>query len=471
LLAVFLALSAPTVWLSLPSVAQAAAGAKLRGSATYRERVALTPGAVFEAKLLDVSREDAPARTIAQIRRENPGQVPISFEIAYDPLQLDSRMRYVVRVSIVEERGIRFAGESAYSPPARGKGERLSILMHPVKDLGESEPLRPDEPATFVGILPCADCTGIRYQLNLLSDGAYMQRMTYLRDGHDDSFYELGRWSRSIDRRVLTLDGDRHGKAYWAVRDHETIRKLDNAGNPIHSNAPYDLKRRPEVDPMEPRLKMSGMFRYMADAPRFRECRSGLEWPVAMSDDYRDLERAYTKRRTSPGAEMLVSLRGRVEQRPRMEGRGTQAMLVVEDFLEATPGETCPGGAVLTGLEDSRWVPTRIGDNPVVMPEGQREPWIELDSRSKQATGSGGCNRMSGGYEAGEGTLSFGNLISTQMACPALEIETAFFRALERTRRYVVIHSHGDRVERPAALELMDAAGNVLARLEERNLR
>jgi putative lipoprotein len=96
------------------------------------------------------------------------------------------------------------------------------------------------------------------------------------------------------------------------------------------------------------------------------------------------------------------------------------------------------------------------------MPEGQREPWIELDSRSKQATGSGGCNRMSGGYEAGDGTLHFDRLISTQMACPALEIETAFFRALERTRHYRVSGR---------TLELMDAAGNVLARLEEGNLR
>jgi len=155
-----------------------------------------------------------------------------------------------------------------------------------------------------------------------------------------------------------------------------------------------------------------------------------------------------------------------VEQRPRMEGRGTQAMLVVEDFLDATPGETC---ATRAGLEDARWVPTRIGDNRVVLPEGQRELWIELDSRSKQATGSGGCNRMNGSYEAGKGTLRFGRLISTQMACPALEIETAFFRALERTRRYVIIYSHPR--ERPDALELMDAAGNVLARLEERNLR
>src|SRR5258705_8607676 len=56
-------------------------------------------------------------------------------------------------------------------------------------------------PATYIGLLPCADCAGIRYQINFLPDGAYMQRMTHLLDAHDDSHYELGAWSLSHDGR------------------------------------------------------------------------------------------------------------------------------------------------------------------------------------------------------------------------------------------------------------------------------
>jgi copper homeostasis protein (lipoprotein) len=321
---------------------------------------------------------------------------------------------------------------------------------------------RPGIAGTYEGFLPCADCAGIRYQLNLLADGAYMQRMTYLRDGHDDSFYEVGGWSLSPHARILTLDGGRNGNAYWAVRDRGTLLKLDGAGNPIRSSAPYELERRAELEPMEPRLKLSGMFRYVADAPRFRECRSGLEWPVAMSDDYAALERAYGRHRPEPGADLLVSVKGRVEARSRMEGPGAQTALVVEKFLAAKPGESCPGGRPRAGLENSRWVPTRIGDRVLVTTGGPREPWIELDSRSKRATGSGGCNRMSGDYEAGEATLRFGPLISTKMACPGLEIEAAFFRALDRTRRYRISGR---------TLELIDGGGKLLARLEERNPR
>ena len=208
--------------------------------------------------------------------------------------------------------------------------------------------------------------------------------------------------------------------------------------------------------------QMSGMFRYTADAPRFRDCSSGRQVAVAMSDDYRALERAYTRQRPAPGGELMVSIRGRIEQRPRMEGRGTEPTLVVERFLRAMPGERCGGGAREAGLADTRWRPIHIGNFDVVVQERQHEPWIELDSRTDRVTGSGGCNRFTGTYEAGNGRLRFGRLARTMMACIEMDTENAFLRALERTRRYRVLGR---------TLDLIDDRGQVLARLEERNLR
>jgi copper homeostasis protein (lipoprotein) len=317
-------------------------------------------------------------------------------------------------------------------------------------------------PATFTGLLPCADCVGIRYQINLLPGGAYMQRMTYRRESHDDSFYELGAWSLLSDGRTLMLEGGREGSAFWAVTATGALRKLDREANPIDSDLPYTLSRRSAVDPMEPRVQLRGMFRYMADAARFRDCRSGLEWPVAMSEDYLALERSYTSRRTTPGAELLVSLDGRIEQRPKREGNGTEPTLMVEKFLRAMPGEKCEARGAQAEIENSRWRPTRIGDRAVTVSENQREPWIVLDSRTKRVSGSGGCNHLSGSYETSEGALRFGPLVSTQMACPSLDTETALLAALGKTRRYRVF----GRV-----LELLDGRGGLLVRLEERNLK
>lgn len=236
----------------------------IRGTATYRERVALTHDAVFEAKLLDIPRAGGSSQTLARIVKANPGQVPISFEIPYDTRQLEPRGTYVVRASITEGNWVRFSGESRYEQ-GRGRGAHVAIVMHAARR----------------------------------GDGRG--------DGH----------------------GDGHGHAE-------------------------------------------------------------------------------------------------------------------------------------SGLEDTRWVPIRIGERAVPASSGAREPWIELDSRSRRANGSGGCNRMSGSYETGDGRLRFGPIAATKMACVDMQTESAFFGALERTRRY---HVAGRR------LELMDGNGGSLATLEERDLR
>jgi len=316
-------------------------------------------------------------------------------------------------------------------------------------------------PATYAGLLPCGDCVGIRVQLNLLPGGAYMERMTYLREGRDDGYYDLGAWSLSGDG-TITLHGGREGDARWAVKDARTLRKLDRRGRSIESSPPSELRRSAGVEPMEPRVKLSGMFRYMADAARFRDCGSGLQWPVEMSGDYRTLERVYIARRTAPGAELLVSLQARIELRKKTEGDGDEPALVVEKFVDAMPGRKCEERVPQAGLENSRWRPVRIGERTVTVSAQQREPWIVLEPGARRVTGSGGCNRISGSYEAGSGTLRFSPMISTQMACPSMDMEAAFLRALNGTRRFRI---------QGRILELMDSGGKTLVRLEERNLK
>jgi copper homeostasis protein (lipoprotein) len=468
-LALFIMLAAATVPWRAPAVASTTG--KVTGLATYRERVALTPRAVFEATLLDVSRSDAPAEVISSMRKPNPGQIPITFEIAYDPRRINTARTYVVRATISEEGRLRFTTDHAVPVLTHDHGNKVKIVMRgagggsmdrvPRWERGEPPSLG-TIPATFSGLLPCPDCTGIRYQINLLPGGAYMQRRTYLRGRHESSLYDLGAWSLSSDRRTMTLEGDREGDEYWRVTDSRTLQKLTREGNPVDSKRSYELTRSPSVLPMEPRLKMKGMFRAVSDAPRFRECRSGLQWPVGRSGDYRALERAYIARRAAPGAELMVSIDGRIEQRPRMEGRFNQPTLVVMKFMRAMPGEKCEDRNAQAGLANNRWLPIRIGDQAVVVSRGEREPWIELDSRSKRVTGSGGCNRISGPYQAGDGTLRFGPLITTKTACRSMDTETRFLRALNDTRRYRILGR---------LMVLLDDRGRLLARLEERNLR
>jgi putative lipoprotein len=119
------------------------------------------------------------------------------------------------------------------------------------------------------------------------------------------------------------------------------------------------------------------------------------------------------------------------------------------------------GGGSEQAIAYNRWVPVHIGDRTVKVEAGHQEPWIELDARTRKVTGSGGCNRFNGSYEAHGDRLRFGPLAMTRMACMHMEDETAFLRALDYTRTCRV---HG------RTLEFMDEKGTTLVRLEERNL-
>ena len=117
-------------------------------------------------------------------------------------------------------------------------------------------------------------------------------------------------------------------------------------GPPIDSALSYELRRAARLEPLEPRLRLRGMYRYMADAGILTECVTGRRLPVAEEEDNAALQAAYGKARAQPGAELLVQLEGRIALRPKVEGSGAVPTLVVERFLRARPGEHCRRPAV-----------------------------------------------------------------------------------------------------------------------------
>ena len=113
-------------------------------------------------------------------------------------------------------------------------------------------------------------------------------------------------------------------------------------------------------------------------------------------------------------------------------------------------------------LENTYWKLTRLGDEPVHVAAEQREPHIILQSGSRRIAGFGGCNRLIGSYVLEGERLTFGKLAMTRMACTqGMETEDAFLAALEKVKTWRVLGQH---------LELYDAAGNLLAQFEAREV-
>jgi copper homeostasis protein (lipoprotein) len=403
---------------------------------------------------------------IGQTRLERPGNPPIRFEITYDPSRIIAGHRYVVRARILVNGQLFFTTDRSYPVLTAGHGNEVELLLRRVGASGPGdEGAKPlgALPATFVGDLPCADCPGIRYQLELFPDQAFFLRMTYLGKGEDASFDDLGSWRVASDRHTLMLFGGREAPQKFTVKDANTLRKLDLEGREIVSSLNYELRRTQDQPPLEPRLLMRGMYKYLADAGRFTECLTRRNWPVAQEQDNAALESAYTKARRQPGEELLVSVEGRVALRPKMEGAGQQPTLVVERFIGVWPGETCGARFATEPLENTYWKLTRLGNEAVIVGERQREPHVILNLETKRVSGSSGCNRLVGGYELNGDKLTFGQMASTRMACPdGMDTERAFLAALQEVKKWKVAGQH---------LELLDAAGNLEARFEARHMK
>jgi heat shock protein HslJ/membrane-bound inhibitor of C-type lysozyme len=195
---------------------------------------------------------------------------------------------------------------------------------------------------------------------------------------------------------------------------------------------------------------LSGTFVYMADAASFTDCATGRRVPVAMEGGYVEVERAYAEKRSAPGAPVFVTVLGRIENKPKMEGPGTQPTLVVEKLESMDASKSCAAGAPgLTG----KWTLTQLRGKEVKV---KRAPNLEFLAQGGRAAGFGGCNRLTSSYTVSGTTLRFKGAASTMMACPGEEmaLERDYSKALSEVASYQVAG---------AELKMMGAGGEVLA--------
>jgi|SRR5215472_10905260 len=110
-------------------------------------------------------------------------------------------------------------------------------------------------------------------------------------------------------------------------------------------------------------------------------------------------------------------------------------------------------------VENTHWRLVRLRDTPVVAASLQREAFLVLNPGSRRATGSGGCNQISGSYKLKGDRLTFGHMSVTTKACTrGMETEKDFLAALRHATKW--------NIEGPN-LELRDTGGTLLARFEQ----
>ena len=189
-----------------------------------------------------------------------------------------------------------------------------------------------------------------------------------------------------------------------------------------------------------------------------------------MEADYQRLEQAYLKAQPEgrTGQPSLVNLEGLITNRPSAEpGRGPQRTLVVERFVGVHPGQGCPqANASAPPAPHSMASPSLRGtlwrlqalqgsSGPTLFKPPGPAPELLLAPDLERVSGTGGCNRLMGGFRLAGEELSFSRIASTKMACPpnVMDFERRYGEALAQVQRWSIDKRN---------LLLQDAGGRTL---------
>ena len=214
----------------------------MHGTVTYRERIALTPDATLIVQLRDTSLMDVASELIAEQVIPNPGQVPISFEIAYESAAIDPRNTYSVSARITEADGrLAFINDTAYDVITRGNPtsvDMVLVLVEPPPEMvdGEWDPGddRPVEaPVTVTGT-------------ELLWEGADLYvRVTFV-ISEQDGCYRRGREEATVDGTTInvTVTAWVPPPSPWAIDCSNETLELDaiaHVDSPLTTNQTYTI--------------------------------------------------------------------------------------------------------------------------------------------------------------------------------------------------------------------------------------
>jgi len=170
-------------------------------------------------------------------------------------------------------------------------------------------------PATFANTPSCEGCLSLT--VTLRADGAYLLRE---RLGGSE-FYDFGRWREMPEG--LVLEGERDEPRRYALASPDTL-------DPEAGTQGGNLHRQAQVEPLRGPFRVLGSY----DGDAFRECRTGLAWPIGASRPGERLKEELAQKKLSAS---LVAIDGRFEPQAGRE------VLVVQRPATLLTGESCPG--------------------------------------------------------------------------------------------------------------------------------
>lgn len=424
--------------------------AAVTGTVTYRERIALPPDAVLNVQLQDVSLADAPADVIGEEINTNPGQVPIPYEVAYDPKEIEENHTYSVRARIEDGSGkLLFTTTQHYGVITRGNPtkdveivvEMVSAAPPPAAPTPAVESyLRIDEPVQGATV-PLGEPFPVSGQGAGLLEGNVVVQV-------------LDRDGKVLAEEPTTLQGEdvgTGGDGTWSLQ--LTVETEPGMAGRIYAFSPSPKDGSIVAsDQVEVSLgKTEPVPTYLEIDEPARGATLDTSAPVAVSGIGAGLPEGNVVVQARDNAGQVLAQQPTILQGKDVGtgGAGTWSVELIVGAPAGTPGQivafsTSPKdgslvasavvhvtfGSVST-LEETFWVLTGT------LPDTDVTAWLE----NGQVNGIAGCNNYFGGYTTqGRNGIEISELGSTRMMCPEeiMEQEQEFLAALQSATTYRV---------------------------------
>lgn len=416
---------------------------KIEGFITYRERITMPPNAKVLITLYEAGKDGTQVISEKYISTENHN-VPLPFSIEYSAPPVKNDAGYALKAIIFAQDNHVFAS-SPLTPVTLPITKPMTILTHiGSKDAHADEPTprKIDIPTTYSGEV-LHNNTLTKITLRFEHDHGFILRRETAQGGEVHSELETGRWRQIAGGYALELGGNGRTPLRLLVRPGNVLVFADR---PESGGVSQELFPVPDGGPWPNSRTLTGALSYPESEPIFRDCSSGVAYPVSRDGAYEALKKAFLA--AIPSASPNKSLQVRFEGHTVHEERDGKDYVRVDSFSGPVPGAMCPDNDNdMEELTDRYWKLLEIDGKKALAFENQTEPHIILtkDKKEYRLSGSDGCNRLVGMANISEKDLKFGQLGSTMMLCPQGEEQaTAFAQALSEVNGWRVF---GDVLE------------------------
>jgi putative lipoprotein len=205
----------------------------IAGEVLYRERIALPPNAKLTVQLADVSLADAPAAIIAEQTLDPAGQVPIKFELRFDPSVIQPKMSYALLAHITVDDQLWFITDTRHEVDPLAASAQTVL----VKRVAQGEPDGSSSLGIFgvdwiVAAIDGKDAVGqTKPTFRIEADGKVNGRggcngyggAATLKDGQKITFGDMHATLMACEQSVM----DQEMRFFAALKEVETFRIED----------------------------------------------------------------------------------------------------------------------------------------------------------------------------------------------------------------------------------------------------